>query len=166
MPLRLDRDGSAAQPPLAAAGQPLVFATPDRHVGRALGGQNVPVYLRDLARAGARIVTDRALVGIRREGNRLVASMRHAYSREIGEEVADAVVADLGTVSSTELFDELVPEARNLGEVDHDALIAVHPQPTDANPDGRFALFRIGDALAPRDIHAALLDANRLCRAI
>jgi NADPH-dependent 2,4-dienoyl-CoA reductase/sulfur reductase-like enzyme len=151
---------------LAADGQPLIFATPDRHLGRAIGGQNVPMYLRNLAHAGTRVVPDCALVGIRRDGNRLVASFRHAYTREIGEEIADTVIADLGTASSTELFDNLAPEARNLGEVDHEALVALQPQPADANPDGRFALFRVGDALAPRDIHAALLDANRLSRAI
>ena len=34
------------------------------------------------------------------------------------------------------------------------------------NPDGGYQLFRIGDAVAGRNVHAAMLDAARLCRAI
>ena len=30
------------------------------------------------------------------------------------------------------------------------------------NPDGRFRLFRIGDAVAHRNVHAAVLDARRV----
>jgi len=34
------------------------------------------------------------------------------------------------------------------------------------NPDGDFMLFRIGDAVASRNIHAAVYDGLRLARAI
>ena len=36
-------------------------------------------------------------------------------------------------------------------------------RPSAANPDGDFDLFRIGDAVASRNIHAATYDALRLC---
>jgi|TARA_B100000315_G_scaffold146965_1_gene135977 hypothetical protein len=32
------------------------------------------------------------------------------------------------------------------------------------NPDGAYQLFRIGDAVASRDIHAAIYDALRLMK--
>jgi hypothetical protein len=32
------------------------------------------------------------------------------------------------------------------------------------NPEGRFQVFRIGDAVASRNIHAAIYDAQRLCQ--
>ncbi len=32
------------------------------------------------------------------------------------------------------------------------------------NPDGRFQLFRVGDAVASRNIHAAIYDSLRLCK--
>ncbi|MDH5412336.1 MAG: NADH-dependent oxidase, partial [Alphaproteobacteria bacterium] len=54
----------------------------------------------------------------------------------------------------------------NLGEVDYRALIAVRPQEIAKNPGGGFQLFRIGDAVASRNIHAAIYDALRLCVAI
>lgn len=151
---------------LSGDGVRVTLATPDRHLGRAIGGQNVPVYMRNLTRRGVAALTDRVLKGVRREGNRTVAEFRHAFSRESSEVTADTIVADLGIVSLTAVFDDLLPRSRNFGEVDHDGLVALEPQPDTANPDGTFQLFRIGDALAARDMHAAILDANRLCRCL
>ena len=39
------------------------------------------------------------------------------------------------------------------------ALIGGRPQSTLSNPDGGFELFRIGDAVASRNIRAAIYDA-------
>jgi len=61
----------------------LTFVTSDRLVGRAIGVQNVPVNLRNLTRAGVRILTDRALNGVRIDGNERVARDRHSFTREI-----------------------------------------------------------------------------------
>jgi len=33
-----------------------------------------------------------------------------------------------------------------------------------ANPDGKYLVFRVGDAVAGRNIHAALFDSLRLCK--
>ena len=38
------------------------------------------------------------------------------------------------------------------------------PQTLATNPDGRYRLFRIGDAVASRNIHAAIYDALRLAK--
>jgi hypothetical protein len=32
------------------------------------------------------------------------------------------------------------------------------------NPEGRFQRFRVGDAIASRNIHAAIYDSLRLCK--
>ena len=58
------------------------------------------------------------------------------------------------------------PLSSNRGEVDHQALIAGQPQTIRSNPDGHFQLFRIGDAIASRNIHAAIYDALRLVKDI
>jgi hypothetical protein len=50
--------------------------------------------------------------------------------------------------------------------VDHQALLAVRPQPVRTNDTGSFQLFRVGDAVASRNIHAAIYDALRLCLAL
>jgi hypothetical protein len=38
------------------------------------------------------------------------------------------------------------------------------PQALRTNEAGRFQLFRIGDAVSARNIHAAIYDALRLCK--
>ncbi len=64
------------------------------------------------------------------------------------------------TTSSTTTWS---PCSINLGEVDQAALLAGAPQRVPRNAGGRFQLFRIGDAVASRNVHAAVYDALRLC---
>jgi NADPH-dependent 2,4-dienoyl-CoA reductase/sulfur reductase-like enzyme len=61
---------------------------------------------------------------------------------------------------------ELKPRSVNLGEVDHRAMLAGRPQEVVRNADGRFRLFRVGDAVASRNIHAAIFDSLRLAKDI
>ena len=151
---------------LAANGAAVEMATPDLQVGRSLGGLNIPVYLRNLYRSGASLTPNHRLKGIRRDGNALVAILWNEYSRECVERRFDQIVVDTCTLPADGPFHELLAESRNLGETDVDAFIDLQPQPADANPHGDYQLFRIGDALAQRNIHAAMLDANRLCRVL
>lgn len=51
-----------------------------------------------------------------------------------------------------------------VGAVDYGALTDGRPQELDRNPDGSFQLFRIGDAVASRNIHAAIYDALLLVK--
>jgi hypothetical protein len=78
--------------------------------------------------------------------------------------VVDAVVVDHGVAANDDLYGELVARSSNLGEVDYDALIAGRAQEVVRNPDGRFQMFRIGDAVAGRNIHAAIYDGLRYCK--
>ena len=48
------------------------------------------------------------------------------------------------------------------GELDLDAFIGGRPQDLVANDAGRYQLFRIGDAVASRNIHAAIHDGRRI----
>jgi hypothetical protein len=48
--------------------------------------------------------------------------------------------------------------------VDYGQLIAGQAQTVASNPGGDFQLFRIGDAVAARNTHAAVLDGLRLAR--
>ncbi|MBP2328923.1 hypothetical protein JOF56_009308 [Kibdelosporangium banguiense] len=78
----------------------------------------------------------------------------------------DAVVAEMGTAPVTELYDELVAASTNHGAVDLAALLAGRPQDVVRNEAGSFRLYRVGDAVSSRNVHAAILDAARLCRAV
>ncbi len=46
----------------------------------------------------------------------------------------------------------------------HAELIANAPQTLVTNGDGKFRLFRIGDAVSARNTHAAIYDALRLMK--
>ena len=65
-----------------------------------------------------------------------------------------------------DLYFDLKPLSNNFGEVNYEALIAGNPQNIQTNPDGAFQLFRIGDAVSGRNIHAAIYDALRLVREV
>jgi hypothetical protein len=84
--------------------------------------------------------------------------------REDAEEVeVDQIIGDNATLPNDELYLALKPRSRNLGEIDLAAMAQAKPQQIIANPQGAFVLYRIGDAWAARNIHAATLDAMRLC---
>ena len=74
------------------------------------------------------------------------------------------MVVEHGTLPLDGLYHELRSDSANLGEVDLDALIANRPQQLTSNPEGTFQLFRVGDAVASRNIHAAIYDSLRLCK--
>jgi hypothetical protein len=148
---------------LAVGGARVELVTPDRMVGADVTGTIYPDYLRALYAAGTTLTPDHVLRSIRQEGNALIATLANAYSDAPVERTVDDVVVEHGTVPVDELYDELKSGSRNLGETDLDALLAGRPQNLTTNENGRYHLFRIGDALTHRNIHAAILDARRLC---
>jgi 2,4-dienoyl-CoA reductase-like NADH-dependent reductase (Old Yellow Enzyme family) len=149
---------------LAEAGAALEFATPERTIAPEVGGTNYPAYFRALARHKVAISLNLRLERIRRDGNRLVATLFNEYDRSRHERRVDQVVVEQGTLPADALYFALKPGSLNLGEVDHAALIADRPQSLTRNPAGGYALYRIGDAVASRNIHAAVYDALRLAK--
>ena len=99
-----------------------------------------------------------------RNGNGLVAVLRNEYTLEEERREVDQVVCDHGTLPNDELYMELKGRSLNLGAVNHRALAGGRPQTITSNPDGKYMLFRVGDAVASRNIHAALYDSLRLCK--
>ena len=74
------------------------------------------------------------------------------------------MIVENSTDANDELFHELSPLSRNLGEMDMQGIQTDQPQLLDTNPDGKFYMYRIGDAWAGRNVHAALYDAIRLLK--
>jgi hypothetical protein len=64
------------------------------------------------------------------------------------------------------LYFELRAHSSNNGAVEQHNLIAGKTQNIVTNPEGRFQLFRIGDAVSARNTHAAIYDALRLVKDI
>ncbi len=159
-----DHQGPSAVDFLASRGSKVELATPDRMAAHEIGASNFPVYLANFYRMGVRMTPDCRLRRVEREGNRLKATLRNVYDDAEETRLVDQVVVEHGTLPNAALFDELRPLARNSGALDIDALIAGRPQPAGSGEDGAFMLFRVGDAVASRNIHAALYDSLRLCK--
>ena len=76
---------------------------------------------------------------------------------------ADQIIIEHGATPVDDLFHELRGYSRNLGQIDFDALLDGSPECSEKNQCGAFELYRVGDAVASRDIHAATLDSLHLC---
>jgi len=158
--------GLCAAEAIAATGARLEFVTPERVLAPEVGGTNYPPYFKALHEGGVVFTLSRRLTAVRCEGNKLAAVLWDEYAKRHEERLVDQVVVEHGTLPADELYFALKPGSLNLGEVDYDALIAGRPQDLMRNPDGAYRLLRIGDAVASRNVHAAIYDALRLCKDI
>ena len=144
---------------IAAAGSRLEIVTPERSLAPDVGGTNFPAYFRAFSRHGVTTTLNLRLEKVRREGNRLVAVFHDEYGKRHVEKHADQIVVEHGALPLDELYFALKPRASNRGAVDYPALVAGRPQ--QAGEPGSFQLFRLGDAVASRNIHAAIYDGLR-----
>jgi N-methyl-L-proline demethylase len=130
-------------------------------------------YVRAFNETETRITLNQRVCSVRRitvggalgAVHRLEVELGSDHSTHRSYRVVDAVVFDRGVAANDELYRALVPASVNAGAVDHLALVDRRPQPRVEN-DRRFQLFRIGDAVAGRNIHAAVYDALRLCHTL
>ena len=165
-------DDNGAHPGLTAAefvaesGAKLEIVTPERMLAPDVGGTSFPPYFRAFSRADAKITLNLRLEQVSRRGNRVVGLFLDEYGKRRIEKEADMIVVEHGAVPLDDLYFELKPGSLNLGAVDYAAMIAGRPQTMVKNPAGAYRLFRIGDCVASRNIHAAVYDAIRLMKDI
>jgi N-methyl-L-proline demethylase len=127
---------------------------------------NLVPYMRALQDKDVRFTVTYRLKDVRANGNRLTAVIGTDYSKHREERDFDQVVVNHGTIPMDDLYFDLKPLSSNLGAVDQLALLAGKPQDLVRNPKGKFALYRIGDAVSARNTHAAIYDALRLVKDI
>jgi 2,4-dienoyl-CoA reductase-like NADH-dependent reductase (Old Yellow Enzyme family)/thioredoxin reductase len=162
--------GMQAAEMLAEVGARVEIVTPERFFAPEIGGLNHVAYARTFQRHGVRITINTRVKSVARAGNGLSVRLCSDYADETEGEswqrTVDQVVVEHGTLPLDDLYFALKPRSVNLGAVDHAALIAGRPQAVAGNPDGGFRLWRIGDAVASRNVHAAIYEALRLCKDI
>lgn len=149
---------------IADSGAILEIMTPDRAFAPEVMGMNLVPYVRALQQKEVIFTVTWRLRSVSRVGDQLSAVIGSDYGDITRERRVDQVVVNHGTLPLDEVYFELKPLSVNLGALDHQALIAGNPQTLVSNPAGRFRLFRIGDAVAARNTHAAIYDALRLCK--
>lgn len=149
---------------MAESGSKVELVTPDRMVAQEIGGTSYPAYLKVFHDRGVTLTLNYRLTAVRRQGDQRVATLYSEYNKATVERVVDQVVVEHGSLPVADLYFELKDGSSNQGEVDIDALIAGRPQTLVNNPDGSYQLFRVGDAVSSRNIHAAIYDSLRLCK--
>lgn len=151
---------------LSEKGSQVELVTDDIKPGAAVGGTTFPTYYRSLYPKEVIMTPDLALHKVYREGEQLVAVLENEYTGQLEERVVDQVVVENGVRPDEALYYALKPDSLNKGQIDVEALYAIQPQPclSESTDGDAFLLFRIGDCTAPRNTHAAIYDALRLCK--
>lgn len=154
--------GMSAAEVLARGGAKVEIISPERSFAPEVGGMNHVPYMRAFQENGVRVTVATRVTSVRRDGNALIATLGSDFAPGFAEERhVDQVVVEHGTAPLDELYLALKPQSCNLGAVDHGALIGEGEVFLVTAPDARFTLYRIGDVVASRNIHAGIYDALR-----
>lgn len=146
---------------LAMQGQKVTLYSLDEGIAEEQSYAEQVAWKHQIFKLGFDVVREWALARVERDGNRLKAVFENEYTGALKEHTADQIVVDHGTLPADAIFHDLLGASANKGVKDIDALVAGEPQPTPG--DQGFELYRIGDAVASRNIAAAVYDALRLC---
>ena len=159
--------GMSAAELIATEGARLELVSPERFFAPEMGGMNHVPYMRAFHRRGVRITINTRLRSVRREGNKLVALLASDFADDWSEERrVDQVVVEHGTLPLDELYHILKPLSRNGGAIDYGHLVDGGDIFPETLGGGSFTLLRIGDAVAARNIHAAIYDGVRFAMRI
>lgn len=161
-----DHSGLQAAEVAARAGAKVEIMTPDRSFAPEVMAMNLVPYMRSLQKHDVTFTVTFTLEAVEKSGNQLIAHIGSDYGGIAQQRVVDQIVVNHGTIPLDELYFELKPLSSNGGEVSYEQLLAGETQSVVRNAEGKFQLFRIGDAVAARNTHAAIYDGLRLAKDI
>ena len=150
----------------ANAGAKVEIMTLDRTFSPEVMAMNLVPYMRSLQDKNVTFTVTWRFVDVVRSGNKLTATIGTDYSVHTYDCEVDQVVVNYGTLPLDDLYFDLKPITSNAGSVDYDALLMGEEQTSTRNANGRFQLFRNGNAVLARNTHAAIYDALRLVKDI
>ncbi|EPJ52759.1 MAG: NADH:flavin oxidoreductase [Osedax symbiont Rs2] len=164
-----DHSALQAAQMIADSGAKLEIMTPDRTFAADVMAMNLVPYMREMQKKRVIFTVTYRLLAVAKQADKIIAQIGSDYLISGIDEQAkvrsvDQVVVNHGTFPLDELYFQLKPLSSNLGEVNYADLIAGRSQTVKHNSQGQFQLFRIGDAVAGRNTHAAIYDALRLLK--
>ena len=164
-------DGTGRHPGPQAAelaaqeGRKVQFVSIDAQMAQELTYAERIIWKKRIYELGVPMTFDHEIVKVERRGNRIAATFRNLASEQLTERLADQILVEHGVRPADDLYQALRPHSANDGVTDIEALLDVSPQPLTWRPEARMELHRVGDAVASRNVHTAVLDSMRLCRA-
>ena len=144
----------------------LEYVSPERTIAPDVGGTNYPAYLKKLYKNDVLITLNHRLIEVKKNNLGLNTVLYNEYTDSNIQRSVDQVIVEHGTLPLDELYLELRDYSTNRGEIDLEELLNGKPQTLNKNPENNFKLFRVGDAVASRNIHSAIYDSLRLCKDI
>ena len=151
---------------IANKGSKLEIISPERFFSPEVGGMNYVPYAKNFIEKGVNITISKRLKRVKKRDNRLVVSVTSDYSDKIETKEISQVVVEHGTVPLDDLYFNLKKDSINQGVVDYKSLIRGGFNEIAKNPKGNYHLYRVGDAVSSRNIHAAIYDSLRICKNI
>ncbi len=144
-------------------GSNVEFMTPDRLISSEIMGMNLTPYLKNLQNKKIAYSIARRLLDVSIIGNKLDALIGSDYDEGFKyHSTYDQIFLNYGIKPLDELYFDLIPFSKNKGEVNYKKFINGDEQDIIKDKNNKFNLFRIGDAVSSRNIHAAIYDALRL----
>jgi 2,4-dienoyl-CoA reductase-like NADH-dependent reductase (Old Yellow Enzyme family) len=151
---------------LSGSIQNLVFATPDTRPLAELGPTTQSVSMKHLYERGVTFLPNKELHSVVAEGKRKKVSLKNTLTQEVSGRLVDHVIVENGSRPIVQLYDALVPFSSNLGIMNLREFSRGKVELPKIRADGEFAIVRLGDATASRNIHAAIFDAARLIQGL
>ena len=140
--------------------------TRDRSFAPEVMAMSLTPAMRALQKHDVTFTVTWKLDAVRRDGNQLLATIGSDYggvTRERGSTRWSSTTAPGRSTTSTSSFAPARPtSARSTTR----RWSRAARRRSTRNPEGRYQLFRIGDAVAARNTHAAIYDALRLVRTL
>ena len=149
---------------LANSGAKVEIMTPDRSFSPDVMAMNLVPYMRSLQDRDVTFTVTYRAEKAKRQGDLIRVTLSSDYGSVNKYRLVDQLVINHGTLPLDEIYFDLKPDSSNAGELDQDAFINGKPQTIVRNAHGKYQLFRIGDAVAARNTHAAIYDALRLVK--
>ena len=144
----------------------LEIISPERFFSPEIGGMNFVPYGKHFFEKNVKISINKRINKVYKKGNRLGVVVSSDYSDKTFEKETSQVIVEHGTLPLEELYFELKANSKNLGEVDYKSLIRGMNKEINKNDKGDYFLYRVGDAVSSRNIHAAIYDSLRICKDI
>ena len=154
---------------MVAAGSSVEIVSPDRHVGYEVTGTAYPAYLRSFYEHGVRLTPDHRLTAVRRTADRRLevdlVERLHRHRPTGGSSTRSS--SSTARSRTTSCTSRCATGSSNDGELDLDAYLAGRAARSAwSTRPGATSCSAIGDAVASRNIHAALYEARRLALAL